>query len=225
MMYVINLEIDQFIFVRNLTLKQSKKEVMLEILRFLLVGGIATLADYLVFYIFNSIILKNINANANIAISTTLGFLTGLFINWLKGLLAVIASNGVRQAFTLGRLFRKTACHGERILCIREEEAAGQLTIAQTAQNPHAEIPFVQKFCPIRHKHAVVRYLQRVDAVLLVEQNVTRIIRFGLTRLGEALAFFKGEKGIVLPWVGFTRVNPHHDDLHVMTVVIVGILP
>ncbi len=63
-------------------MKQSKKEVMLEILRFLLVGGIATLADYLVFYIFNSIILKNINENANIAISTTLGFLTGLFINW-----------------------------------------------------------------------------------------------------------------------------------------------
>ena len=63
-------------------LNQSKKEISFEIFRFLIVGGIATLADYIVFWLFNTKILVNINATANSAISTTLGFLTGLFINW-----------------------------------------------------------------------------------------------------------------------------------------------
>lgn len=70
-------------------MKQNKKEILAEITRFLIVGGIATLCDYLVFYLLNLVVLPNINAEAlykdggaNIAISTALGFTTGLFVNW-----------------------------------------------------------------------------------------------------------------------------------------------
>lgn len=77
-----NQEIDLSIYVRNLTLKQSKKEIFFEIVRFLLVGGLATICDYLVFYLFNVHILKSIDIKINTIISTTLGFITGLLVNW-----------------------------------------------------------------------------------------------------------------------------------------------
>jgi len=63
-------------------LSQSKKEISFEIFRFLIVGGVATLLDYVVFWLFNTKILININPTLNSAISTTLGFTTGLLINW-----------------------------------------------------------------------------------------------------------------------------------------------
>jgi putative flippase GtrA len=68
--------------VRKATLNQNKKDILLEIFRFLLVGGIATIGDYVVFYLFNIVLLKQINPVVNSAISTTLGFITGLLINW-----------------------------------------------------------------------------------------------------------------------------------------------
>lgn len=63
-------------------MNQSKKDILFEIIRFLIVGAIATLGDYVAFYLFNLVILKNIDATMNIIISTTIGFITGLFINW-----------------------------------------------------------------------------------------------------------------------------------------------
>lgn len=63
-------------------MKTSKKDILFEIIRFLMVGSLATLADYIVFYLFNQHILINLNDKVNTFISTTLGFLTGLFINW-----------------------------------------------------------------------------------------------------------------------------------------------
>ena len=63
-------------------MKQSKKEIFFEIIRFLLVGGLATICDYLVFYLFNVHILKSIDIKFNTIISTTLGFITGLLVNW-----------------------------------------------------------------------------------------------------------------------------------------------
>ena len=63
-------------------MKQSKKEIFFEIIRFLLVGGLATICDYLVFYLFNVHILKSIDIKINTIISTTLGFITGLLVNW-----------------------------------------------------------------------------------------------------------------------------------------------
>lgn len=63
-------------------MNQSKKDLLLEIIRFLIVGGIVTLCDYAMFYLFNLVILKNINPNVNLFISTTIGFVTGLLVNW-----------------------------------------------------------------------------------------------------------------------------------------------
>lgn len=63
-------------------MKQNSKDIIKEILRFLLVGGIATVCDYLVFYLFNNFVLNNLDQALNLFIATTLGFLTGLFVNW-----------------------------------------------------------------------------------------------------------------------------------------------
>ncbi len=63
-------------------MKQSKKDIFLEIIRFLLVGGLATIIDYIVFYVFKLVILKNVSENPKLIISTLLGFLAGLFTNW-----------------------------------------------------------------------------------------------------------------------------------------------
>lgn len=63
-------------------MKQSKKDLFLEIIRFLLVGGLATIVDYIVFYVFKLVILKDVSENPRLVISTLLGFLAGLFTNW-----------------------------------------------------------------------------------------------------------------------------------------------
>ncbi|MBQ9448907.1 MAG: GtrA family protein [Acholeplasmatales bacterium] len=70
-------------------MNQSKKDIFKEIIRFLIVGGIATLCDYAIFYLFNLLLLPKINpevlgkdAGLNIFISTALGFTTGLLVNW-----------------------------------------------------------------------------------------------------------------------------------------------
>ena len=68
---------------------QTKKQLFFEIVRFLLVGGVATLADYAVFYlsrqwIFPGVLFKGEVWNiCSLAIATALGFLVGLIINWL----------------------------------------------------------------------------------------------------------------------------------------------
>ncbi|MBQ3253681.1 MAG: GtrA family protein [Acholeplasmatales bacterium] len=63
-------------------MNQSKKDILKEIIRFLIVGGFATICDYIVFYLFNLVILNDLNPDINITISTTLGFITGLLVNW-----------------------------------------------------------------------------------------------------------------------------------------------
>ncbi len=63
-------------------MKQNKKDIIKEIIRFLIVGGIATICDYAVFYLFNLVILKSINSTLNIVLSTAFGFTTGLLVNW-----------------------------------------------------------------------------------------------------------------------------------------------
>ena len=63
-------------------MNQNKKEIINEIIRFLIVGGIATIADYIIFYLFNLLILKEINISTNLVVSTFLGFSTGLLVNW-----------------------------------------------------------------------------------------------------------------------------------------------
>lgn len=61
---------------------QSKKEIFFEIIRFLIVGLIATLVDYIIFYTCNLVVFKNLNERLNIVLSTAFSFLAGLLTNW-----------------------------------------------------------------------------------------------------------------------------------------------
>ena len=69
---------------------QTKKQLITEFIRFLLVGGTATLVDYFVFWLFDAWILPAV-LPMDIAIwqtvalvfSTAIGFCVGLIINWI----------------------------------------------------------------------------------------------------------------------------------------------
>ena len=63
-------------------MKQNRKELSLEILRFLIVGGLATLVDYIVTWVFKNFIVKDLNENIAVFIYTAAGFTAGLFTNW-----------------------------------------------------------------------------------------------------------------------------------------------
>lgn len=65
--------------------KQTKKQIFWEIVRFLLVGGTATLVDYLVFWLLDALLLPALVPNATVAliVATALGFCAGLIVNWL----------------------------------------------------------------------------------------------------------------------------------------------
>ncbi len=65
--------------------KQTKKQLFAEILRFLIVGGIATIADYFIAYAFIHWILpeKIVGATWSLIVSTAMGFLVGLIVNWI----------------------------------------------------------------------------------------------------------------------------------------------
>lgn len=63
--------------------KNNKKQLLAEIGRFLLVGGIATIVDYVLFYLFNLVVLKSLNSSLNLVISTFIGFTAGLIVNWV----------------------------------------------------------------------------------------------------------------------------------------------
>lgn len=72
-------------------MKQTKKQLLFEILRFLLVGGLATLIDYLVANLFYAWLLPPslIGQVLSLALSTALGFGVGLVLNWALSVLFV----------------------------------------------------------------------------------------------------------------------------------------
>ena len=72
-------------------IQQTKKQLFWEIFRFLLVGGLATVVDYLVSTLFYSLVLPPtlIGQTCSLIISTALGFCVGLVINWFLSLLFV----------------------------------------------------------------------------------------------------------------------------------------
>ena len=63
--------------------RQTKKQLFLEIFRFLFVGGVATLADYLVFWIFDALVFPESWGTLALVLSTALGFCVGLIVNWV----------------------------------------------------------------------------------------------------------------------------------------------
>ena len=65
--------------------KQTKKQLILEILRFLIVGGTATVFDYAVAYLFYQWLLppRVVGGTLSLVISTALGFCVGLIVNWI----------------------------------------------------------------------------------------------------------------------------------------------
>ena len=60
-----------------------------EILRFLLVGGIATLIDFAIYELFRFIFLKNMLDPMNLIISTSLGFIMGNIVNYILSIIFV----------------------------------------------------------------------------------------------------------------------------------------
>jgi putative flippase GtrA len=74
---------------QNTVQGQTKKQLLGEIFRFLIVGGTATVADYATFYVFRQWILpaRLIAGNTwdiiSLIIATALGFLVGLVLNWI----------------------------------------------------------------------------------------------------------------------------------------------
>ena len=70
--------------------KQTKKELLYEIFRFLIVGGLATLADYLLFWVLDAglfpLIMPVQNsawATVSLVLATGAGFCIGLLVNWI----------------------------------------------------------------------------------------------------------------------------------------------
>ena len=65
--------------------KQTKKQLFWEIFRFLLVGATATLVDYFVFWIFDTLLFPLFLRQETVALvlATALGFCVGLLVNWI----------------------------------------------------------------------------------------------------------------------------------------------
>ncbi len=70
---------------QNEKVKQTKQQLFWEIFRFLLVGGIATVADYAAFYLFRNWLLPAglVGNILSLIIATALGFVVGLLVNWV----------------------------------------------------------------------------------------------------------------------------------------------
>lgn len=66
-------------------MKQTKKQLFYEILRFLIVGGTATLVDYLTSLLFYAVLLPPtvVGSTISVVVSTAAGFSLGLAVNWI----------------------------------------------------------------------------------------------------------------------------------------------
>ena len=69
-------------------MQQTKKQLFYEIFRYLLVGGVATIFDYGAWYVFFTWVLPAslIGQTLAVIISTAMGFLVGLLVNWALSL-------------------------------------------------------------------------------------------------------------------------------------------
>ena len=76
--------------------REKNKQLIAEVIRFLFVGGLATVFDYAVFALFREFLLPpELIAGSDVwnafsaVIATTLGFLVGLLINWILSVVFV----------------------------------------------------------------------------------------------------------------------------------------
>lgn len=68
---------------------QKNKNIILEILRFLLVGGLATVIDFAVFELCLYVIFSSLGETLNLVLSTTCGFVVGLVFNYIFSIIFV----------------------------------------------------------------------------------------------------------------------------------------
>lgn len=68
---------------KNQNKKQTKKQLFWEFFRFLLVGSVATVIDYFLFWLFDGAIFHAVDHTLSLIIATALGFCAGLAVNWV----------------------------------------------------------------------------------------------------------------------------------------------
>lgn len=92
-------------------LKQTKKELFWEIFRFLLVGGTATVFDYLVFWLLDGVLLPKIPLSgevwttAALWIATAAGFIVGMLVNWVLSISFVFRAVRNKEEATSAKSF------------------------------------------------------------------------------------------------------------------------
>ena len=67
----------------------NKKELIKEILRFLLVGGLATLVDFGIYELCRFVLFNSLSNNINLILSTSLGFIFGNIVNYILSIIFV----------------------------------------------------------------------------------------------------------------------------------------
>lgn len=67
----------------------NRKELIKEILRFLLVGGLATLVDFGIYELCRFILFSGLSNNLNLVLSTSLGFIFGNIVNYILSIIFV----------------------------------------------------------------------------------------------------------------------------------------
>ena len=82
---------------------QTKTQLFWEVVRFLLMGGIATICDYIVFYVLRQWILPEhlVDAAAwdvfSLVFATASGFIVGLIVSWILSVRIVFQSVGDKE--------------------------------------------------------------------------------------------------------------------------------
>ncbi|HIR22761.1 MAG TPA: GtrA family protein [Candidatus Scatosoma pullicola] len=102
--------------------KQSGKSLFFEIVRFLIVGGTATLVDYAVSYLLYRWLLPpgSIGGTPSLVLSTAAGFCVGLAVNWVLSVLFVFRNVKDKKKSRSGVSFLKFALIGAVGLGITE---------------------------------------------------------------------------------------------------------
>ena len=65
------------------------KDLLSEIFRFLLVGGLATVVDFIIYELCRFVIFSGLSNNINLVLATTLGFIFGNIVNYILSIVFV----------------------------------------------------------------------------------------------------------------------------------------